>query len=140
MRGETFIHAMVVMLLSLLALNIVVHFGGYIVTFHDVVSVTFISFFIGGASAAIIWMKETGYRGRDKGYVEEQDWNLVLVRALTIVVLLIPASVIWSLGIFVDSVFIYLLVVWGYIIIVIAGTMAELIFKYKNCRIVEQKG
>ena len=78
MRGETFLHMTAILLLCLYALDIVVHFGGYVIIYDDLLIVTTLSYFTGVFVVLITEMKATGYRGRELGYYEEQVYKNLL--------------------------------------------------------------
>jgi hypothetical protein len=140
MRGESFIHSLIVIAMCLYALNIAVYFAGYVITYSDMLVVSVFVYLLGAFVILITGVKESDWRGRDKGYVEDDMIVTLLIRGMCIIILMIPVSSMWHIGLLVDGVFIYLLIAWGYMIILIALSIAELVFKYTQCKIVEQKG
>ena len=136
MRGEVMLHTIVMLILGLMGLSIIVNFGGYVVSFADIISLVVAVYVLTLFASQVFYAKESYYDKEDWDtqlfrFIEESPWVIIFRVAFILIAILMGISV-WGLGVLVDSVFIYILVVWGYVIIISTITIVDMYLKYNR--------
>ena len=134
MRGEILIHVVALLTASFSALGLYLTYTDMILLYDDVLTYVFLEGFFITIAFCMVFLKI------DDDYFEKDSFWVLLERILIVIAFMVLAGIVWNIGMYVDSIFIYVLIVWGYVISVIALTIAEVVFKFKKAQIVIEKG